>query len=46
MLLWNCSLSILMIKIFRYGNPPDSTAFQNVSHQVLMPVDNSEGQLD
>jgi len=26
MLLWNCSLMTLMVKIFRHGNPPDSTA--------------------
>lgn len=41
MLLWNCGLMTLMVKIFRYRNPPDSAAFQNISQQVLRPIDTS-----
>lgn len=41
MLLWNGSLTTLMAKIFRHGNPPDSTALQNISHQILKPIDTS-----
>lgn len=41
MLLWNRSLMTLMVKIFRYGNPPDSTALQNISHKMLKPIDTS-----
>lgn len=40
-LLWNLSLMALMVKISRYGNPPDSIVFQNISQRVLRPKDTS-----
>lgn len=41
MLLWNLSPMTLMVKIFRHGKPPDSTAFQTISQQAVRPTNTS-----